>query len=285
MKPKVYIWLNCVVLLVAASLFLFRDLNDAAMLIKRSMYYILPLVVIVALGHLLKGFRLYFLFSGEKITLVEFAKQYCKTVPISVIIPFKLGEIFKVYCYGYSIRNYPMAIVYILIDRFFDTLALLSIITLATQFTNGNFTWVFYLLFLFGLLIFEIYLVLPSICMYWIKYLLQARASRSNLRILSIISAVKNICNAVSTAVKGKGIIVFSLSVISWIVEIGGLALLSNIDGNASSAVTMITNYLGAALGIGHSSSLNYFVVMTIVMLIICYAVLHFVNKRQRGHV
>ena len=82
------------------------------------------LVLAVAAVHSIKIFRLYFALYGKGVSSGQHLRQYCKTITVNMIIPLKMGDIFRAYCYGYKMQNYFGGAALIVFDRFTDTLAL-----------------------------------------------------------------------------------------------------------------------------------------------------------------
>lgn len=278
MKKNIYYIINAFVLILTTILFGIYYFPALSKLINMGIRYLLVLSCNIILINFIKAFRFYFVLSGNISSIWEYIKQYCKTIPVNVVVPFKLGEVFRVYCYGYQMKNYFAGIIYVLIDRFFDTLALISVILAASLVTQIQFNWLVYLLFLFMFFVAAAYILMPRICMYWKKYLLHEQATKRGNECLAFIVSLEKICDTISQALRGRGVIVYALSILAWLIEICGVLLLNKIDGG-SVQVANIINYLSSALGIGNSDNLQYFVLGTVVMLLCTYIVLHFRKK------
>ena len=57
-------------------------------------------------------------------------KVYIKTAFVNLLIPFKLGEIYRMYAYGYKIKSYSKGVITIIVERYFDALVLLALLLL-----------------------------------------------------------------------------------------------------------------------------------------------------------
>ena len=77
---------------------------------------------------------LYDIQLGLKVCL----STYCKVTPVSIILPFKMGELYRMYCYGRQSGIVLRSVVIILLDRFMDTAALVTVITLIWIFDGGR---------------------------------------------------------------------------------------------------------------------------------------------------
>ena len=91
----------------------------------------LPVVLLtVILVHMVKAGRLYLALYGLDMKRGVCMKLYCKVTPVSVVLPWKLGEFFRIYCCGAELGSFLKGGVIILLDRFFDTVALVTMIVL-----------------------------------------------------------------------------------------------------------------------------------------------------------
>ena len=145
------------------------------------------MIAIALLVYGIKALRLYFILLGQGISVTQFLKQYCKVIPVSVIFPYKLGEIFRIYCFGYQIQSYWNATVSVLLDRFVDTVALVCVV-LAVTFYNGKaISGLIYLLLLFLAVVVLAYLVFPELYRYWKKYFLLRPASKRGIAMLELL--------------------------------------------------------------------------------------------------
>ena len=130
MKQKTYKLVNILVLLLTVLL-----LSRA--LLHRDFSFVLhsPLIFLIMLGtavlvHAIKAFRLYLELLDRKLPFGLFLRQYCKITPVSMILPLKAGDLFRCYCYGYYIGDWMYGIAVILLDRFVDTAALITVLIL-----------------------------------------------------------------------------------------------------------------------------------------------------------
>lgn len=66
---------------------------------------LLVMAVTVIIVHSVKAGRLYLSLYGSDMDFHTHLKIYCKVIPVSVIFPLKLGEFFRMYCYGRQLEN------------------------------------------------------------------------------------------------------------------------------------------------------------------------------------
>jgi len=269
----VYKIINLVVLALACFIFileyrtfftLFADINFLAFLV------IAGTVIIV---HSIKAFRLYFTLYGTNINFVTYMKVYCKVTPISLLFPFKIGEFFRMYCYGEAIGDRLRGIIIICFDRFVDTVALLTSIVLVSLFNWSKISSFAYILVIFVFVFISCYLVFPSIYRNWKSYLLHSKATPGKIQGLKSLETFNKIYKEINIIAKGRGAILYFMSLLAWGVEMGGLTLVSRlnlIDEYHSS----ISDYLSSAMRGNAVCELQRFIILSIIFTIILYCVL-----------
>ncbi|MDE7312660.1 MAG: lysylphosphatidylglycerol synthase domain-containing protein [Eubacterium sp.] len=238
---------------------------------------VLILIGTVVTVHIVKAGRLYLALYGSDITLYTYMKTYCKVAPVSVLIPYKLGEIFKMYCYGKQLNSFLRGIVIVLFDRFIDTIALVTMIVFVRIFHGGNIVPLVYAFIIFLLFLLLLFFVFPGVHRFWKKYLLSAKATEHKLAILKILDVFYLIYQEIVNVSKGRGMILYVLSFIAWGTEIGSLVFLHGI-AEEGARNEMISHYLSSAMGMGSSTELKQFVSMSVLLLIVFYAALKLVE-------
>lgn len=266
-----YNFINLGTMLIAAMLFILNYRNVQAFFHGKDIWYILTIIAAAFVVHLVKGSRLYLALYGSDIGVSAYLKMYCKVTPVSVIFPYKLGEFFRMYGYGHSIRNPLKGIVIVILDRFMDTAALVAIMLLVKILNGGRAITMVYILLIFLGFVSLIYFAFPRVYEFWIKYLLRAKATEQTLSLLKMLDALNIVYREMANVSQGRGLILYVLSLVAWAVEIGGLALLNGIssEGELNQAIVA---YLSAAMGTGISVELKSFVFVSVVLLVAIYA-------------
>lgn len=166
-NEAIYNAINILVILVTAVMFIL-EYKDAQVIFEgKNIWNIILIFVVAFIVHFIKASRLYFVLYGSKIDICTYTKIYCKVTPVSLMFPYKVGEFFRMYCYGQNMKNMLKGIVTIILDRFMDTTALLTILLLIILFNGGKITAFTYILLLFLLCILLIYFVYPDIYIFW----------------------------------------------------------------------------------------------------------------------
>ena len=268
----IYDLVNIIVLAAAAVLFVL-EYRGFGLADGSSAGSVVIIVVSVLVVHMVKAFRLYLAMHGTGIGLSSYLKTYCKVTPVSVIYPFKLGELFRIYCYGHQMDNMLKSTVTVLLDRFMDTAALATVIFLVWLVNGGRMASFMYFLIIFLFAVILVYAVFPGIYRYWKKYILRADATPRRILFLNVIDKCNAVYDEITNITRGRGIILYFLSLIAWSVELGGLAVLSRANGETELGDT-ISGYLMAAMGSGNSAELRQFVFFSVWLMLIFYIVI-----------
>lgn len=268
-----YNFLNIAVLLVSTALFIFEYWNVEAVFQNEGLAHILLVIVTALVVHAIKAGRLYLAMYGLEIGVVQYLKVYCKVTLVSVVIPFKLGEFFRMYCYGKMRGNMLKGIVIVLLDRFMDTLALVTIILLIWIFKGGHITSFMYLLLIFLVLVLVVYFVFPGVYKFWKHYILGAKATKRKLSILKMLKGLNRIYEEIDEISMGRGIILYFMSLIAWGVEAGNVVLQNGLANNGD-INQLLLDYLVSTMESVRTAELKQFVFISVIMMIAIYAII-----------
>lgn len=270
---KLYNFINIVVIGVTALLFIYNYREISSVLFEVGLAQFLIIILTVFFVHLIKAARLYLAFYGTELKLSEFLKTYCKVTPVSLIFPYKLGEFFKMYCYGKGFANPLRGVVIVLLDRFMDTVALVAMILFVWLFSGGRVTGLVYILLLVLLLLIMIYYVFPGMFKSWKKYFLSTKATERKIAILGMLEALNRVYVEVKRVSEGRGVIMFFMSLIAWGIEIGSVSLQVGWL-NSENLNEIVSRYLLAAIGRGQCKELTCFIFVSIFLMLAIYVVL-----------
>lgn len=282
-KTELYYGVNIIVFLASAIWFAKEYQGGVSFLVIGSKNPMLWLIIITAVTvHMIKALRLFFIFYGSNIKGMLYMKTYCKATPVSIILPFKLGEIYKMYCCGNLIDDYFKGSLSVLLDRFVDTVALVTIITIICLIFGSEMIPLVYLLLLFLVFMIGLYFVFPGLFKFWNKYLLRTKASEHSIRALKILYAANLLYFEIRNIVKGRWTVLYLLSLGAWIIEIGSLILLNRIIGKEHADLKIFT-YVTAAMHGNGSMELEQFITVSIVILLGSYFSLSLAELRFKG--
>lgn len=269
MKNKGFYLVNVMVMVISVTWFCFMTMHSGGFF--RNYAWPLPILIITVITvYGIKFFRLYIAMYGMGISLDDFLIIYSKTALISTVLPIKIGEIFRMYCFGNRLGNYLQGMIVIILDRFMDTAALLTVLVLGTVFGKGKLTSLVYvLLFLLGSAGI-IYLVFPGIYSIWRTYLLKAKASKHKLWLLKGFSSCNSIYNETVQVIKGRGFILYVLSLGAWSAEIGSIIIAKRLM-SVKNVEVMISDYLLSAITGKRTEEMQEFVMVSTVFLLSVY--------------
>lgn len=276
MRNKIYALTNIIVILIASIWFLVYFKDTKKLFFDDNNLILLILIITALMVYVIKFLRLYFAMYGTNITFEQFAEIYVRVTPISLILPFKVGELFRIYCYGKQINNCLQGGIIILLDRFMDTAALITMITITLIFNKNSPTYLVYFLFCIMFLLSTLYFVFPGMYCFWRKFILRSDASKNKLRVLKTLVYCNTVYDEIVKVVKGRGIILFFLSLFAWIIEIGSLAVTTNMVSINTSI--KISEYITSAMT-GHMTlEMRRFIFISVVMLLNIYLLLWIVK-------
>ena len=271
-KGRLYYTINAIVLATSMLIlfnYIYRNIDTINIQVSELVIY---LILFIALN-IVKYVKTYFIFLEEKMSLKKYTKLYMKTTFVNIMIPFKLGEIFRMYCFGKEIGNYQKGIVGILLDRFVDTVMLLIILIPTELKKNGEISIITLSLLLFILLFTLFIIVVPSTYKYLNKFLIINKPNKISLYLLKILEKVNEIYQSGMQLLKGRIIILATLSVLSWLIDFGIIRMISlfkfsNFD------ISVFIEYLTSAVYQYNSVVLvNYMVIVTVTFALVIGAI------------
>ena len=247
------------------------------------------------LVHLAKMFRLYLVLMEHKIPFWKFVLLYLKTTLVNFIIPYKIGEVYRFFCISRQTKHWQVGILSILVDRFFDTLALCIIlvpcdILLARQLANVPVYSVLSditLVFLAVLLIIAVcYISVLPTYRYLNRYLIKEKTSQRSLAALKGLDVVKQWFDFTQNLISGRFALILLSSFAGWIFEIFTLGVLAKAIGKTFD-IPAFENYIRSIFGLGSSEMLSRYtnesvLLMAVFLVIALIATLIAKLKRSR---
>lgn len=282
-KSCMYKLINILVIAISMLVFTFEYYDSGQLFKNINLCSIIVFLVLVVVVHILKSVRLYLALYYSELKWSDFIKVYCKVTPVSVVLPFKIGDVFRMYCYGQLVGNLLRGVVITMLDRFMDTAALVTVIILTWFLAGGKMDLLVYLFVIFLIITCVIYFVYPGIVRIWRKSLLKSNATERRIAILGVLKKFDEIYKEIDGVTKGRGIILYVLSILAWGIEIGSLYIISTIN-NTKQIDNDVFEYLRAALRGNKSLELKRFIIVTILLLMGVYIIikiLYTVNKKD----
>ena len=242
-----------------------------------------PVLFFFALAHVFKFIRFYLVLMEEKeLAFFDILFLYVRTTFVNLIIPFKLGEIYRVAAVKHMTGFYKTGILLVVIDRFFDTLALLALtLPFELLFTRGADP-VLTLLFAALLFMLFVYLSFKPTYDYLNGYLIMKKRSKRSMALLNVLDIANEWYLFLRKLIRGRSPLVFMASLLGWGMEFAALKLFaSSLD--SSFDINAFIQYINSLLSGGRSFTGSAYNLMGIVIFGIMTVILCVEWQNRKG--
>lgn len=222
--------------------------------------------------HLFKMARLYLVLMEHKISFGRFVLLYIRTTFINLIIPFKLGEVYRVEEIARETKVWQVGLLSVLVDRYFDMTALLLLLVPFDLYFGKALTPITAVLLIVIVVVAALYMAIPSSYAYMNRYLIMKKSSARSLAALKGLDVIKKWYDFTKNLITGRSMMIVLASLFGWISEVATLKALS-VVGKGTFALRDFALYIEAIFMNGDSLILatyegitaSAFLVMTIV--------------------
>lgn len=183
--------------------------------------------------HVIKMMRMYLIVLDRKISFDRFVPAYLRTTFVNLLIPYKLGEIYRVGVFYRISGGFKTGFFSVLTDRFFDTLALVMILLPYQLLISGKVTVPTILLTVFLIVVLVAYVVFPPSYEFLNRYIITSKSSKRSMIALSALESVNGWYEYVRDLVKGRYGLLLLFSLAAWILEITVLAGFARVTGKS----------------------------------------------------
>ncbi len=243
------------------------------------------LILIGFLGvHLIKMMRMYLIVMDQKVDFDRFVPAYLRTTLVNLIVPYKLGEIYRIGVFYRISGGLKTGFFSVLIDRFFDTAALVLILLPYQLFISRRVTIPTVLLTVFLAVVLMAYLVFLPSYVFLNRYLITQRTSKRSMIALSVLEHVNGWYEYVRDLVTGRYGLLLLFSLAAWILEIAVLAGFSKICGKNFSVADFGTYIESIVSGGGYDLSFVYTLscAAVIFVLTVVFTIRYLIKRRSR---
>lgn len=196
-----------------------------------ELYVLIPLFLIgFAAVHAAKMLRLYLVLMERKVAFRRFTLLYLKTTFVNLIIPFKLGEIYRVYSISRETGKFQTGLLSVCIDRFFDTVVLLLFLLPVQIFVTERISGVAVVLFAVVVFLLIVYLEFQPVYTYLNRYIILNKKSNRSMVVLKGLEYGRDWYEDVKELVTGRSPLIFLFSCTGWLLELGVLKLLARMS-------------------------------------------------------
>ena len=223
-----------------------------------------------ALVHMFKMIRMYLIVMEKNVPFKRFLAAYFRTTLVNLIIPYKIGEIYRVAVFSRITGVFNVGLFSVLVDRFFDTLALLIILLPYQIFSGRGISASVAVLTVFLMLLIFAYACFPSSYKYLNKYIITSRTSKSSMMVLRVLELVNECYMYVKELILGRYGLLMLFSFGAWIVEILVLMGIARTIGFGFSA-SEFGDYISSIMSAGTTRlSLLYTIISAVIIGIAC---------------
>ena len=218
--------------------------------------------------HFFRVIRQYMILMKNKIHIKELTKSYLLSSLLNTILPYKLGEIYKIYLYGGLIKDYKKSVIAVIIDKFFDAFVLLIIFSIVDIKKGQGLSYITILLLLIECVIFIIYFSFSKTYKFLNQYLIINKHNKITIKCLKILEEANELYLEVKNMIKCREILLIILTVLSWIMEIFFVYIIKFIKYNDFSFTNFMEYINNSFFGFQNDLS-NYYILATVVLIVI----------------
>lgn len=287
-KQAVYLRINVIVILLSAAFAIMRTdtFADVQFNIGTKLFYLIPgFVVGFVVVHFAKMMRFYLILMEQKINIFRFIKVYMKITFVNLALPFKFGEIFRIYCFSRETRDGKIGILSVIIDRLFDISALLVILVPYDFLVDKEISPVTLILLLFVAAIFFLYKIFLPTYRYLNKYLISNTSSKEAIQCLYILENGKTWYDYIRRLLIGRSSLIFIFSCIGWIAEFGVLMCMQAIFQKVF-GISGFVEYINSIFGFGEAQLLNSYTTvscMILAVVTVCVYSISYYNHKAKA--
>jgi hypothetical protein len=233
------------VLILASYAYFLLTLRQAGVTdVIAAHYTLLPLILVIALiVQFIKATRMYIIMIDTNLSYADSLRRYAETTIINIVVPFKIGEIYRIFLYGSIIGSYTGGAVRVLTDRLVDTAALLTCLTVLLILKGTDILPLYLFLLAVFIVLMVVWLAFPSIYRFWNDYLVSQKHSARAVGALKMLSDANNAYQYLRKLIHGRIFVMYVLSMLAWGLElIGVYALTSFHHTNVSSQIAAYLN-------------------------------------------
>lgn len=181
-------------------------------------------IVFVVLGflavHVFKMARLYLVLMEHRIPFGRFVLLYFRTTFINLIIPYKIGELYRVEEIARETKVWQVGVLSVLVDRYFDTVALFLVLLPMDLFLRrgiSSSTIVFGVIILVAMFIYQ---AIPASYSYLNRYLIMKKSSKRSMAALRGLDIVKDWYGFTQNLITGRSTLIIMASLLGWLAEV-----------------------------------------------------------------
>jgi len=172
-----------------------------------------------------KIIRFYLFIIDQKVCFRKFVALYTLTSVVNIIIPFKIGELFRIAAFGLFLKNIRITLLAIITERFFDSIIILAILLVSAIKYQFVYTFMIFTLGTLILISYGLYIVAPSLIFNLNLYLMLKKNSIFDKNILKFLEYIDTLHSIESNILKTKKQSIIFFTLIAWIFDISAMSI------------------------------------------------------------
>ena len=222
-----------------------------------------------AVIHAVKLFRMYLILLEKRINFKRFVFAYCRTTLANLVIPFKLGEIYRMTVFSRITENAGIGIASVIVDRFFDTLALVLILIPLHVLHPGKVSAVSVFLAVFVAFTIFVFVIFPSAYKYLNRYIIINRDSRNSMAVLKWLEVLDSGYEYISRLVRGRYALITLMSFVAWVLEGSLLYAIAFIIGVKYDA-GVFSDYITSIMSMASNELQTKYIIFSVAVMALC---------------
>lgn len=284
-RKQLYASMNGLVLLFAV-LFVVQKEREAGgiQLDNKASIWLMILLFFIGLlvVHMAKLLRCYLVLMEHKISFARFIRVYIKTTFVNIVFPFKLGELFRIYCFTKETKDVKIGFLSVLIDRFFDTCALLVLLVPFEWYVGEWLSIVSILLLFFVLGIVFIYWIFQPTYQYLNHFLIMNTSSRRTVDFLTYLETAKAWFDYIKDLITGRYALIFLCSCAGWVAEFGVLTCMTTVLGQNFGIIGFVA-YIESIFSAGAGTVLDVYTTISSLIFAVVTGMIYIISYVKKG--
>ena len=281
-KARWPVWLTFLVLAAGCAYFIVTlDQAGIRTILQEHRAWIPMLLIIAVVTQMIKATRMYIIVMDTSLSYSKNLLLYATTTMINILLPYKVGELYRIALYGNQIGSYAGGTVRVLLDRAVDTAALLTFLTIIMFFQVSVVLPLYLLLLAMFVILCAAWLVFPQLYRFWNDFLITQRHSKSAPGLLKTLSEINRAYEYLRGLIRGRVFVMYLLSLAAWGLELIGIYILTVYAHNNSAA--QISAYLTSALSTAANEHQKLYVLCYLVALGGMFCISAWMLKRRRA--
>ena len=218
--------------------------------------------------HMAKLLRFYLVLMEQRIEFKRFVRVYIKTTFVNFLLPFKSGELFRIYCFAHETQNVRMGFISVILDRIFDTCVLLLFLLPYDFLVAGSVSPVTILLGFIVVLVLSGGAFLYFSYSYLNRFLLIHGSSRRTIWLLQMLENFKMCYDYMAALLKGRFFLILVFSCVGWVFEFLFLKIMAGAFG-ISFKTAQFAEYISGIFSSDTGILKNDYVLISAVVLLV----------------